>query len=137
VPNIVLEDQFERSQDVRSYRGNVLVLIYGDRKSADANKKLGESIHVHFHPTSRGLPPAQARQAPVVPIPTVPGGGRSPDVLAIPVACIGKVPTLVQRIIRGQIRNGSPEVPVWLDFADLMKTQFAFKPGVPNVVVLD
>src|SRR5438105_857405 len=31
----------------------------------------------------------------------------------------------------------TPDVPVWLDFADLIKTQFPFQAGVPNVVVLD
>ena len=44
---------------------------------------------------------------------------------------------LVRRLIRSQIKGGAPEVPVWLDFEDVMKTQFAFKAGVPNVVVLD
>ena len=62
---------------------------------------------------------------------------RSPDVLAIPVALIGKVPPLVKRVIRGQFKSGSPEVPVWLDFTDTMKTTFPFTAGVPNVVVLD
>jgi len=44
---------------------------------------------------------------------------------------------LVRRLIRSQIKSGAPEVPVWLDFEDAMKTQFAFEAGVPNVVVLD
>jgi hypothetical protein len=137
VPDIVMEDQFEKRHDVRDHRGDVVVLIYGDRKSADANKALGATLHVAFHPTAKGLPPAQARKAPVVPIPGLAPGARHPDVLAIPVACVGKVPALVRAIIRSQIRSGSPEMPVWLDFADTMKCRFAFQPGVPNVVVLD
>jgi hypothetical protein len=137
VPVVALEDQFEKPHDVRSHRGDVLVLIYGDRKSADANKSLGAHLHVTFHPTARGLPPAQARQAPVQPIPGAPPGVRSPDVLTIPIACVGKVPALVRSIIRGQFRGASPDVPVWLDFSDLMKTGFGFQEGVPNVVVLD
>ncbi len=137
VPAVALEDQFEKKHDVRQHRGDVVVLIYGDRDSAKANSALGEQLHVHFHPTARGLPPGQARQAPVQPVPDAPPGTRSPDVLAIPVACIGPVPALVRGFIRGQIKRGSPEVPVWLDFQDLMKAQFPFKPGVPNVVVLD
>jgi hypothetical protein len=137
IPAITMEDQFEKVHDVREHRGDVVVLIYGDRKSADANKALGALLHVTFHPTAKGLPPAQARKAPVQPVPGAVAGVRSPDVLAIPVACIGKVPVLVQKIIRGQIRSGSPDVPVWLDFTDRMKSQFAFQAGVPNVVVLD
>jgi hypothetical protein len=137
IPVLAMEDQFEKPHDVRDHRGDVVVLIYGDRKSADANKALGELLHVTFHPTAKGLPPAQARKAPVQPLPGLPAGTRSPDVLAIPVACVGKVPMLVRALIRSQIRSGSPDVPVWLDFADLMKTQFPFRPEVPNVVVLD
>ncbi len=137
VPAVALEDQFEKPHDVRAHRGDVVVLIYGDRKSADANKALGEILHVAFHPTAKGLPPAQARKAPVRPLPGLPAEARSPDVLAIPVACVGKVPMLVRAIIRAKIRGGSPELPVWLDFAEVMKTQFPFQEGVPNVVVLD
>ncbi len=137
VPDVVLEDQFEQVHDVKQYRGEVVVLIYGDRKSAEANRKLGEQLHVVFHPSAQGLPPAQARQQPVRPLEGVPAGTKSPEVRAIPVALVGKVPNLVRKAIRGQIRNGSPDVPVWLDFDEVMKTRFPFTASVPNVVVLD
>ncbi len=134
VPDVMMEDQFEKAHDVTHHRGSVVVLIYGDRASANANRALGEQLHIAFHPTAKGQPPARARLAPVTPIA---GTAMNPDVLAVPVACIGKVPGLVRRLIRSQMKSGSPEVPVWLDFEDTMKTQFAFKAGVPNVVVLD
>jgi hypothetical protein len=134
VPDVAMEDQFEKAHDVKHHRGSVVVLIYGDRASANANRALGEQLHIAFHPTAKGQPLARARTAPVVPIA---GAATSPDVLAVPVACIGKVPLLVGRLIRGQMKSGSPEMPVWLDFEDTMKTQFGFKAGVPNVVVLD
>jgi hypothetical protein len=137
VPVVAMKDQFEKPHDVRWHRGDVVVLIYGDRRSADANKSLGALLHVAFHPTAKGLPPAQARQAPVVPIPGAPAGVRHPDVLVIPVACIGKVPALVRSLIRAQFRGASPDVPVWLDFDDRMKLDFGFEAGLPNVVVLD
>ncbi len=137
IPSVAMEDQFEKIHDVREHRGDVVVLIYGDRKSADANKALGELLHVTFHPSARGQPAAQARKAPVEPLPGLPAGVRGPDVLAIPVACVGPVPMLVRSLIRAQFRSGSPDLPVWLDFADRMKSQFPFQAGVPNVVVLD
>lgn len=137
IPEVAMEDQFESPRDVRQHRGDVVVLIYGDRKSADSNKSLGEQIHVAFHPAAKGLPPREARKAPVRPIPGAAAGARSPDVLAIPVACVGKVPALVRAVIRKQFKSASPDVPVWLDFNDVMKAQFPFQPGVPNVVVLD
>jgi hypothetical protein len=137
VPVLAMEDQFEKFHDVRQHRGDVLVLIYGDSRSADANKSLGAFLHVAFHPTAKGLPPAQARSAPVVPVPDAPAGARSPDVLAIPIACVGKVPALVRSLLRARFRSASPDVPVWLDFEDRMKSDFGFQAGVPNVVVLD
>jgi hypothetical protein len=137
VPAIVMEDQFGRAHDVAEHRGDIVVLIYGDRASAAANKALGERAHVAFHPSAQGQPPAQARRAPVRPVPGQPADVRAPDVLAVPVACIGNVPGLVRKIIRGQVRSASPDVPVWLDFGDVLKKGFGMKAGVPNVVVLD
>lgn len=137
VPSLVMEDQFEQTHDVKSYRGSVLVLIYGDRTSAKTNQQLGEMIHVGFHPDAKGKAPAEARKAPVRPVSGAMPGTRHPEVMAIPVACVGKVPPLIGRVIKNSIRNGSPSVPVWLDFSEQMKTQFPFTAGVPNVVVLD
>src|SRR5580704_16354148 len=107
VPVISMPDQFSKAHDVRDHRGDVVVLIYGDRKSADANKALGALLHVAFHPTAKGLPPAQARKAPVQPVPGVAPGTRSPDVLTVPVACVGKVPAVVRAILCGQFRTAS------------------------------
>ncbi len=136
-PALTFEDQFERPVSVAACRGDVVVLLYGDRKSAEANRALGERLHVAFHPAAQGLPPARASQAPVLPLPDQPPGTRSPDVLAVPVACVGKVPGVVRAVIRGQIRSASPDVPVWLDFQDTMRQQFGLAAGVPNLVVLD
>jgi hypothetical protein len=134
---LAMEDQFGESHSVAAHRGDVLVLIYGDRQSADANRAVGEQLHVHFHPSARGLPPDQARQAPVRPVPGSPRGARTPDVLAVPVACVGQVPALVRAWVRLQVRTGSPDVPVWLDFQDQMRQQFGLGAGMPNLVVFD
>jgi hypothetical protein len=136
-PEVVMEDQFEATRDAKQHLGHVVVLIYGDRKSSDANKALGEQLHVAFHPSAKGQPPAQARQAPVVPVAGAPAGAPTPDVVTVPVALIGKVPALVRKLIRGQFKKASPDVPVWLDFDEVMKSRFPFTAGVPNVVVLD
>jgi predicted transcriptional regulator len=137
MPAVVMEDQFEKPHQLDQLKGKVVVLIYGDRKSADVNKALGEAIHVSFHPAARGLPPEQAQQAPSRPVEGLPQGASCPDVVTVPVASIGKVPGLVRSLIRSQIRGGSPKMAVWLDFQDQLKQQFGLGAGVSNVLVVD
>ncbi len=135
--NLEFGDQFGNSPDLASQRGKVVVLVYGDRKGTDACKQLGERLHTSFHPTARGLKPADAQTQPVIALPNLKPGQVSPEVLVMPVACCGKVPGLVQTVIRNQIKSASPEVPVWLDFANTMTTAFGMTTGETNVVVFD
>ena len=134
---LALEDQFERKHDVGQYRGNVLVLVYGDREAATANRALGEKLHVHYHPAAKGKPPGEAARAPVTPGLDSKEGERSPDVRVVPVACIGKVPGPVKHFIRGAFRKDAPETAVLLDFENKMKDQFGLRAGEPNLVVID
>lgn len=134
---LVMENQFAKKTDLADHRGCVVILVYGDRKGTEACKKLGEQLHVAWHPGAAGQPPAKAHKAPVAPLAGLPLGKSSPDVKVIPVACCGKVPTPVRSFIRSQVAKGSPVVPVWLDFTNAMKTYFALKAGVPNVVIFD
>jgi hypothetical protein len=137
VPPLTLSDQFGQDHTVADLRGRIVVLVYGDRKSADANRALGEWLHVFFHPSAMGQTPAMARLAPVKPVDPRWVKDPGPEVVAVPVAAIGKVPVLVAGIIRRQMRCGSPEVPIWLDFRDDMADLFGLKPGVSNVAVVD
>jgi hypothetical protein len=137
LPPLNMEDQYERLRQLAGYRGHVVVMIYGDRASANANKQLGETLHVHFHPGARNLAPEKALEAPVLPLEGVPPETHVPDVVALPIACVGKAPALVRGFIRGQIRNGSPYMPVWLDFEDQMKTRFGLAASVPNIAIAD
>jgi hypothetical protein len=135
--NLSLPDQYEKTQELANHRGDVVVLLYGDRKGIAANKELGEQLHVQFHPTAKGQPPAKAAKAPVIPLDDLPEEKRSPDVKVIPVACIGKVPNVVKGVIRSQIKKEAPETPVWLDFEESMKETFGMKASEPNLVVID
>ena len=134
---LTLEDQFDKPAALADLRGSVVILVYGDRKGTDACKALGEQLHVCWHPAAKGLPPAQAKAAPVVGLDGLAPGQVAPDVKVVPVACCGKVPGPVRGILRGQFAKGSPDVPVWLDFGDTMKTGFGLTAGEPNVVVFD
>jgi len=137
VVDLILEDQFSRRQDLAANRGDVVVLVYGDRRANEACREYGEKLQTLFHPTAAGLQPAKARLAPVVPLLGVPAANRSPDAVIIPVAVAGSVPNLVKDLIRTQIKKASPDVPVWLDFTGKMEKDFDLKSGQVNVAVFD
>ncbi len=134
---LVLEDQFERRHDLAAFRGEVVVLVYGDRRGTDACREFGEKLHVLFHPSAAGLKPADARKAPVAALQGVAPGKRSPDVVVVPVAAAGTVPGVIKNLIRTQVAKASPDVPVWLDFTGTMEKQFGLRAGEPNVTVFD
>jgi hypothetical protein len=134
---LVLGDQFDRKADLADLRGQVVVVVYGDRKATDACRTLGEALHVCWHPDAKGQPPAKAQAAPVVPLANLKPGQASPNVAVVPVACCGKVPPAIHRIIRNQIAKASPDAVVWLDFGDTLKTAFGQTAGEPNVLVFD
>jgi hypothetical protein len=136
-PVVVIEDQYERPHYLAAERGDVIVLIYGDRHSTAANHDFGTALHVHFHPSAQGMPPAQAYQAPPRPIPNWPPDRRVTDVHVLPISCLGRVPSLIASLIRSQVRGRYPNVPVCLDFEDKMKEYFGLASGVSNVVVVD
>lgn len=135
--SLVLADQFDRKADLADLRGQVVVVVYGDRKATDACRTLGESLHVCWHPDAKGQTPAKAQAAPVVPLANLKPGQASPNVAVVPVACCGKVPGAIQRVIRNQIAKASPDAVVWLDFGDTLKTGFGQTAGEPNVLVFD
>ena len=65
---LAFNDQFDRTAKLADLRGAVVILVYGDRKSNELCKTVGESLHVCWHPTARGQPAAKAQAAPVVPL---------------------------------------------------------------------
>lgn len=134
---LVLEDQFDRKASLMDLRGNVVILVFGDRKGTDACRTLGEQLHVCWHPTAKGQMPAKAQAAPVVALDALKPGQASPNVIVVPVACCGKVPAAVRGSISKQIAKGSPDVVVWLDFGNAMKDAFGLTAGETNVVVID
>ena len=134
---LAFEDQFEKPQQTKNFRGHIVVLLYGDRVSVDANRKLGEQLHVRYHPDARGKSGAEAAQAPVIAVSGVEAGKAVPDVKVIPVACAGPVPGVVKTLIRNGIKDKSPDVPVWIDFADTLKNSIGMEAKQPNLAVID
>ena len=50
--NIIMEDQFRNRRETGAFRGDVVVLVYAERKGAEAALDLGRKLHLLFHPTA-------------------------------------------------------------------------------------
>ncbi|MBM4010992.1 MAG: hypothetical protein FJ286_06375 [Planctomycetes bacterium] len=137
VVNIALEDQFKNRHETLRYGGDVVVLVFAERKGAEAALELGRRLHVRFHPTATAAPATEWSRQPVVGPVGWPTGIAPPDVHVIPIACLPEVPKALEAVARSRFRNESPFVPVWLDFEDVMRQRFGIVPDEPNVVLLD
>jgi hypothetical protein len=135
--NVVMEDQFRNRRETGALLGDVVVLIYAERKGAEEAHDLGKTLHVRFHPTAESAPATEWARQPVIGLAGWPAGTRVPDVHAIPVACLPEVPKAMHPVVRARVRKESPALSVWLDFGDTMQQTFGLVPGVPNVVILD
>jgi len=137
VVNIAMEDQFRNRRETGVFRGDVVVMVYSERKGAEAALELGRRLHVLFHPTAETAPASEWSRQPVIGLAGWPANVRVPDVHVIPVACMPEVPKPLETVARSRMRTDSPHVPVWLDFEGVMEQVFGMVPGGPNVVVLD
>ncbi len=137
VVNVALEDQFRTRRETGQLLGDVVVLVFAERKGAEAAHDLGKKLHVRFHPMAATASDAEWTKQPVTGLPGWPVEVRVPDVHAIPVACLAEVPRAMHPVVRARIRKESPQLPVWLDFGDTMDQQFGVVKGVPSVAILD
>ncbi len=135
--NIVLEDQFRNRRETAQMRGDVVVLVYANRKGAEAAVELGRRLHVRFHPTASGAAATEWSRQPVVGLPGWPAGARVPEVHVIPVACVPEVPKALHGVARSRLRKESEFVSVWLDFEDVMRQSFGMVPDEPNIALVD
>jgi hypothetical protein len=135
--NIALEDQFRTRHETLALRGDVVVLVYAERRGAEAAHQLGCRLHTHFHPTATSVAATEWARQPVVGPAGWPAGVRAPDVHAIPVACLPEVPKALHSVARSRLRKESEHVPVWLDFEGVMRQRFGIVPDEPNVLVID
>lgn len=137
VVNVALEDQFKHRHETLRYRGDVVVLVYAERKAAEASLELGRRLHVRFHPAAAQAPATEWSRQPVVPPAGWPAGIAPPDVHVIPIACLPEVPKALEAVAKSRFRKESPFVSVWLDFEDTMRQRFGVVPDEPNLVILD
>jgi hypothetical protein len=135
--NIAMEDQFKSRHETGLMRGDVVVLVYAERKGGEAAQELGRRLHVHFHPTAEKVSATEWSRQPVAGLPGWPAGIRVPDVRVIAVASLPEIPRALQPVARAQVRKDSPFVPVWLDFEGRLERTFGIAPGGPNLVLID
>ena len=82
VVNIAMEDQFKNRHETLRYQGDVVVLVYAERKGAEAALELGRRLHVRFHPSAAQAPATEWSRQPVVSPagwPATGGGGGQPS----------------------------------------------------------
>jgi len=137
VVNIAMEDQFKHRHETGMLRGDVVVLVYAERKGGEAAQELGRRLHVHFHPTAATAPATEWGRQPVIGLAGWPAGVRLPDVHVIAVASLPEIPRALQPVARAQLRKDSPFVPVWLDFEGRLEHAYGIVPGAPNVVLVN
>ena len=137
VVNIAMEDQFKNRHETLRMQGDVVVLVYSERKGAEAALELGRKLHVQFHPTAGQAMATEWSRQPVVGLAGWPAGLAPPDVHVIPVACLPEVPKALETVARSRFRKDSQFVSVWLDFEDTMRQRFGIVPNEPNIALLD
>ena len=135
--NIVLEDQFRNRRETAQLRGDVVVLVFADRKGAEAAVELGRRLHLRFHPSAAGAAATEWSRQPVTGLPGWPAGAAVPDVHVIPIACVPEVPKPLHAVARSRLRKESEFVSVWLDFDDVMRQSFGMAPAEPNTAIID
>jgi hypothetical protein len=136
-PAVAADDQYGHFHSAAECRGDVAVFLYGDHAAAAANNALAHRLLLCFHPTAKGLPPAQALHAPVRPLPGLRPDQYSPDVRLLTVVHGPSMPGILRGLIYAHYRSVSPQAPVWIDFEDQLQAQCGFVPGQANVAVLD
>jgi hypothetical protein len=137
VVNIAMEDQFKTRHETGTMRGDVVVLVYAERKGGEASQELGRRLHVHFHPTALTASAAEWGRQPVIGLAGWPAGVRVPDVRVIAVASLPEIPKALQPVARAQLRKDSPFVPVWLDFEGRLEHAYGIVSGTPNIVLIN
>ena len=137
IVNVVMEDQFRNRRETGTLHGDVVVLVYAERKGGEAALELGRRLHVLFHPTAENASETEWSRQPVTGLRGWPANVRVPDVHVVPVASLPEVPKPLAHVARARFRTDSPHVPVWLDFQGVLEQLYGIVPGGPNVVVLD
>ena len=135
--NIAMEDQFRHRHETGTMHGDVVVLVYAERKGGEASQELGRRLHVHYHPTAASVSATEWGRQPVIGLAGWPANARVPDVRVIAVASLPEIPKALQPVARAQLRKDSPFVPVWLDFEGRLEHAYGIVPGAPNIVLIN
>jgi hypothetical protein len=123
LPPLTFEDQEGRTLRLEALRGQVAVIVYGNRDAMDASTAWGRQLEAHLLAQgahASGDPPER----------------RPVRILAF--AQLGGVPAPFRAVLRSVVRANTPaDFSLWLDWDDRMALLFGAAPGTPTVVVAD
>jgi hypothetical protein len=135
--SISLDDQFEHKRDVAEFRGDVVIILYGDREGTDTNKLLAERINAFLHPPiSKGRISARAAPPAILPVDSKQKGPLF-EVRIVPVMCVGKSTDVIKNYTRQRVRKESPDAMVLIDFENKIKEEYGLKAGETNMLLID
>jgi hypothetical protein len=123
LPAATFEDQDGKTLRLEALRGRIVVLVYGGRSGIDHHVSWGRRLDAELR--ARGVYRLED-----------PHDGRPVAILAV--AQMGGIPGpfrgLLQRYLRQHVERG---FSLWLDWDDLLKTQFGANEPASTVVVAD
>jgi hypothetical protein len=124
LPPLVFEDQDGRTVRLDALRGQVVVIVYGNRDAMDASTAWGRRLEADLR--------AQEDHAPGDPPPE----RRTVRLLAL--AQMGGIPEPLRPMLRSLLRAATPaDFSLWLDWDDRMGRLFGAHHERPSVVVAD
>jgi hypothetical protein len=116
-PDLVLRDQYEKEFRVSASRGEILLLVCGDRTGSDFTGNYTEAVRNRFE--SNGSLPLRI----------------------IPVANLSAVPSFLQAMVKkrftGTNQSGQPKLAILLDWEGDLERLFGFTEEMANVYLID
>jgi hypothetical protein len=123
LPAATFEDQGGKTLRLEGLRGRIVVIVYGGRSGLDHHVTWGRRLDVELR--DRGV--YRVEDSP-----------HERPVVILAVAQMGGIPGpfrgMLQRYLRQHVEKG---FSLWLDWEDLLKTQFGANEPVSTVVVAD
>lgn len=116
-PDLTIKDQYEKEFRVSASRGEILLLVCGDRTGSDFTGNYTDAVQARF------------------------GANGSLPLRIVPIANLSSVPSFLQGMVKkrfvGTTESGQPKLPIFLDWEGDLERLFGFTEDVANVYLID